>query len=150
MKFNERLADLNTDGEILLEIDNKAFNGPFDNPSSSIEEETEFLKGAETHIWLDGDKPIGFFAFKKTGDEVELKTMAIIPEYQGRRQGRDMLEKFLEINDSYNCWLVVHPKNSIALKLYFKNGFEIDGWKENYYGDGQPRLAMRRRRGTSF
>lgn len=150
MKFKERVADLSLDGQILLDIDNKAFNRPFDNPSSSIEEEIEFLKGAETHIWLDGDKPIGFFSFKKTGDEVELKTVAVVPEHQGHRFGRYMVERFLEINDDYDCWLVVHPKNWLAILLYLRKGFEIDEWKENYYRDGQPRLVMKRKQGTSF
>jgi ribosomal protein S18 acetylase RimI-like enzyme len=40
--------------------------------------------------------------------------------------------------------LVVHPKNVGALLLYLKCGFEMYGWDENYYGDGQPRLLVKR------
>ena len=38
--------------------------------------------------------------------------------------------------------LVTHPQNTAALKLYSKYGFIVTGQKENYYGDGEPRLIL--------
>lgn len=35
-------------------------------------------------------------------------------------------------------------ENASAIILYLKLGFEIYGLKENYYGDGQPRLLLKR------
>ena len=38
--------------------------------------------------------------------------------------------------------LVVHPKNTAAILVYLKAGFVVDGWKDNFFGDGEPRLSL--------
>jgi len=39
-------------------------------------------------------------------------------------------------------WLITHPLNTPAILLYLKNGFQITGWKDNYYGDSEPRIIF--------
>ncbi|MFA5886725.1 MAG: GNAT family N-acetyltransferase [Patescibacteria group bacterium] len=38
--------------------------------------------------------------------------------------------------------LLVHPNNNPALCLYLPLGFFIESWKDNYFGDGEPRLML--------
>lgn len=146
MEAESRKANYGDDGKILLELDNLCFNREFDYPSASVEEELNYLKGSETYIYLDNDKAIGFFSFKDMDSgEVELKSMAVIPEYQGKGIGRQMMDRYLRLNEGKDLFLVTHPLNGAAIILYLRSGFNIVGWKENYYGDGQPRLILKRK-----
>lgn len=38
--------------------------------------------------------------------------------------------------------LVVHPHNNPAISLYLSLGFKIESWRDNYFGDGEPRLVL--------
>ena len=38
--------------------------------------------------------------------------------------------------------LVTHPENENALRLYASLGFKVESRLENYFGDGEPRLAL--------
>lgn len=38
--------------------------------------------------------------------------------------------------------LVTHPENTKAIRLYESLGFKIAERKENYYGDGEPRVVL--------
>jgi [ribosomal protein S18]-alanine N-acetyltransferase len=146
MGIKSRVADLRQDGQLLLELDNRCFNRIIDYPSASVKEELGFLSGSSTYICFDDDKAVGFFAYKDNSKgEVELKTMAVIPEYRGRGIGKEMMAYFLQSNKGKDLFLVTHPQNSGAIVLYLKSGFAITGWNENYYGDGQPRLMLKRK-----
>lgn len=129
----------------MLELDNLCFSRDFDYPSATIEEELGYLKRSETYIYFDDVKAVGFFSYKLIENgEVELKSMAVIPEYQNKGIGKRMMGRFLELNSGKNLFLVTHPFNTGAIIFYLRSGFKIVGWKENYYGDGQPRLLLRK------
>jgi len=51
----------------------------------------------------------------------------------------DLLEKF---KNTERIDLAAHPDNFRAIKLYQSLGFAIESRKENYYGDGEPRLIL--------
>jgi ribosomal protein S18 acetylase RimI-like enzyme len=53
-----------------------------------------------------------------------------------------MLELLKELKIFKRLDLVVHPDNIGAIKLYNSLGFETESLKENYFGDGEPRLIM--------
>jgi ribosomal-protein-alanine N-acetyltransferase len=38
--------------------------------------------------------------------------------------------------------LVTHPENKNALQLYMSLGFKVESRRENYFGDGEPRLVL--------
>lgn len=44
------------------------------------------------------------------------------------------------------AWLTVHPENAGAVRLYRRFGFETMGEEAAYFGPGEPRLRMERRR----
>ncbi len=48
---------------------------------------------------------------------------------------------FEKLKDYKKLTLCVHPDNH-ARKLYGSFGFKVESRKENYFGDGEPRLIM--------
>lgn len=129
-------------GELLYQMDVKAFNRDFDFPSTSVKLTLDFLKGCEIYLTYDKNIPIGLFAYKHNEDGVEVKQIIVLPKYQGKGLGKAIMKKLLELVKGNNIYLHTHPKNIAAIILYLKNGFEITTWKENCYGDGEPRLIM--------
>lgn len=135
-------TSLQDSAAILFDIDNKAFSRPFDLPSRSIEEQAEFLKDSEVFIAYENDAPIGFIACETKVNVTEIRSIAVLPEWQGRGIGMQMVKNTLKSIKIPVVHLVTHPKNTNAIVMYLKCGFEIYGWKDNYYGDGQPRLLL--------
>lgn len=138
------LSEVDTE---LFQLDNLVFNRIFDIPSKDVEEESSFLKNSTIHLVYNEKTPIAFCAYEPKGhDSTEVKVMAVLPEFQNKGIGKAMMKKMLEENKGKDLFLVTHPSNTNAITFYFKHGFEIVGWRENYFGDGQPRLVMRRPR----
>jgi ribosomal protein S18 acetylase RimI-like enzyme len=145
MGLSIREANLEKDGEVLKDIDNLSFHRDFDIPSETIEDEVNYLRGGHTFICYEGDKSVGLYSYKETDKEgVELKSLAVIPEFQNRGIAKTMMEDFFSRIDGKKSFLVTHPKNTGAIILYLKSGYVITGWKENVYGDGEPRLYLER------
>jgi ribosomal protein S18 acetylase RimI-like enzyme len=87
---------------------------------------------------------VGTAAYRVRPDSsVYISCVAIDPAY--RRQGiaRAAMTYILEkTNDASRIDLVTHPENANALRLYASLGFKIESRRENYYGDGEPRLVL--------
>ena len=67
----------------------------------------------------------------------------VIPEFQGQGVAREVLTRLLkELKDVKRVDLVTHPDNQKALQLYQSLGFIVESRKENYFGDGEPRLIL--------
>ncbi len=136
-------ADLKKAGEDLFHIDNAAFNRDFDLKARSVKEEVDYLQNSEVYVAYEGAKNIGFIAYENKKDSAEIISLAVIPEYQKKGIGKLLLDHVLSALKNRKIDLVTHPRNTPAIILYLKLGFEIYGLKENYYGDGQPRLLLR-------
>lgn len=137
----ENLAEV---AQILFEVDKKAFNRDFDLPSKDVAEQKRYLRGSIIFVAYDEENPVGFFAYKHKGSkEIEIKTIAVIPEYQRRGIGKLMMKKLMKLVKGYNVKTVTHPYNTAAIILYLRYGFQISAWNDNYYGDRQPRLLLR-------
>jgi ribosomal protein S18 acetylase RimI-like enzyme len=87
---------------------------------------------------------VGTAAYRVRPDNsVYISSVAIDPAY--RRQGiaRAAMIYILEkTKDAGRIDLVTHPENANALRLYASLGFRIESRRENYYGDGEPRLVL--------
>lgn len=80
---------------------------------------------------------------KKSDDHVYISGLAIDSRFQNQGIAREVLGQILEsLKDIERIDLVTHPENTVALKLYQSLGFVIESRKENYYGDGEPRLVL--------
>lgn len=137
-------VDVENEAKALFFLDNKAFHRDFDLPSRNIQEQIDYLQGSDAYILYESDTPVGFFSLKKIDDDFELRSIVVVPEKQGKGLGTAMMEKILKLTKGKNIHLATHPRNPGAIRFYLKFGFEIFGWKDNYYGDGQPRLLLKR------
>jgi len=129
--------------ELLYQMDVEAFNRDFDFSSTSVKLTLSFLKGCEVFLVYEKNIPIGFLAYKTNEGGVKVKQIIVLPKYQKKSYGKLIVKKLLELVKGNNVYLHTHPKNTAAIILYLKNGFQITAWKENYYGDGEPRLIFR-------
>lgn len=136
-------VDVLEKGKELFDIDNAAFNRDFDLKARTVKEETDYLKNCEVYIAYENEKPIGLVGYETKEDFVEILLLAVIPEYQKKGLGRKLMSFAMDKIKDKEIRLVTHPKNTPAIILYLKSGFEISGWKDNYYGDGQPRLLFK-------
>lgn len=130
-------------GEDLFYVYKAAFNRDFDLKVKSVKEGVDYLQNSEIYVAYEGTKTIGFIAYEDKPDSVEVMSLAIIPEYQKRGIGKLLLNQILGKLINRKIHLVTHPRNTPAIILYLKHGFEIYGLKENYYGVGQPRLLLK-------
>lgn len=136
-------ADPAQNTELLYEMDIATFTRDYDYPSVSEAATLEYLKDSQVYLAYVKDAPVGTFSFREVDGEVEVRQLLVLPRFQRHGYGRALLDKVLSLNAGKSLWLVTHPRNQGALLLYIKNGFIIYAYKENYYGDGQPRVLLR-------
>ncbi len=81
------------------------------------------------------DKYVGMGCVSFVGDEISIYELGVLPEYQGRGLGKELLLlilKDLTKKDCINISLEVNSTNEKAFELYKKNGFEV-GISYDYY-----------------
>lgn len=82
-----------------------------------------------------------------SADHAHLWGLVVLPEFQGKGIGKEALKKVLEELEGISLVdLVTHPENTRAIALYESLGFRIAERKENYFGDGQPRLVLEKKK----
>jgi ribosomal protein S18 acetylase RimI-like enzyme len=77
-----------------------------------------------------------------------VQTIAVAPRSQGRGLGRALLDALLAEARRRGCtqvFLEVLDTNEAAISLYEKSGFERQGRRRDYYGQGADALVMRKR-----
>ena len=141
-KFDYKKIDVNEYGKLLYEMDIAVFNRDFDYPSPSIKMTLDYLKNCEVYLIYTENDVVGLFALKEADDKTEVRQLIVLPKHQNKGYGKKIIKEILRIKKGKSIWLIAHPKNIHAIILYLKNGFVIQGWKDNYYGDGQPRIIL--------
>lgn len=126
----------------IFKIVKKTFNRKFDPPTHNVENVVSYLDGCEIFGVFEKDELIGYLGFKMQNNTVELKSIAVLPNFQSTGIGKAMMTKLKSEIGQKTTWLVVHPQNIGAISSYLKSGFIPSGWKEDFFGDGQPRLIM--------
>lgn len=132
-----------SDIEVLIEIEKSV---PETNTYSAMLTEQEW-QGELSEYTVDlikiGDRTVGSIAYaEKDPEHVYISGLIVRPEYQGKGIATNAIQQILEkYSDAKRIDLVTHPDNP-ALKLYESLGFKVEERKENYFGDGQPRLVL--------
>ena len=146
MSIKIKKINLEKNTELVFNLDNKAFTRNFDFIFKNLEEMLDFFKDSTPYIVYKNDIPVAYFAIEKRGKgEAEIMTVAVIPNYQRKGIGRMVVKKAFSLLRDYKLIkIVTHPYNIGAIILYLKSGFKIYGWKGNYFGDGQPRLLLKK------
>lgn len=143
MKNLSLIQATNNDWKILATLEKKAAGETF-HALIDEREIREYIKNSEVFfIILDGEK-IGTISYENKGsDHVHFNGLTVIRKH--RRKGiaswavRNILDN---ISNNRIIDLVVHPKNTPAILVYLKAGFVIEDWKDNFFGDGEPRLSL--------
>ena len=79
---------------------------------------------------------IGYFVAMTVGDDEELLTLTVAPEYVGQGHGRRLLDRWLQDSrgrGAQRLFLEVRQSNLSARQLYESAGFTIVGMRKNYY-----------------
>jgi len=80
---------------------------------------------------------------RKSPDRVYISGLVVGSRFQGQGIGQAAMVKILEeLKGTKRIELATHPDNKAAIALYESLGFVIESRKENYFGDGEPRLIM--------
>lgn len=144
MKLTIKKGRLSNDSELLFDLDKTCFSRPFDLPAKSVEDVNKYLKNATIYLCFCNRKVVGSFSYKEKEDNsIEFLQIMVLPEYQNKGIGKYMTKKMLEFTKGKDIYTATHPKNVTAIILYLKNGFQIYGWSDDCYKDGQPRLLLK-------
>ena len=111
----------------------------------TTEEEARETIGKMTVYFVKrGGEVVGSVAYEmKSPDHAYIDGLVTKPEFQGQGIGRASMEHVLEeLKDVPLIDLVTHPNNERAVALYESLGFVRGEIKENYFDDGEPRMAM--------
>jgi [ribosomal protein S18]-alanine N-acetyltransferase len=97
---------------------------------------------------------VGYSGFWFILDEVHISTIAVHPDWRGRRVGEQlfvsMMEQALELS-AVTATLEVRVTNDRAQNLYRKYHFEIVGRRKHYYRDnGEDALLMTAELGSGY
>lgn len=114
----------------------------------SMEEAKERINDEYPTLFIkkDGDI-VGNVRYSLSGpDNAYIKAISIKPEFQGQGIATEAMRHLIEgeLKNVQRIDLVTHPENEKAVAMYSKLGFIIESRKENYYGDGEPRIVMAR------
>lgn len=82
------------------------------------------------------DQVLGYCITMTTGDDEELLTITVKPEYIGQGLGKQLMQEVLagaRQRCACNVFLEVRASNMPAIHLYEQMGFKIVGMRKNYY-----------------
>jgi ribosomal protein S18 acetylase RimI-like enzyme len=131
------------DIQTLLEIEKttiglKLYSGYFNE-----KEVEEYVKNSIVYLIKNNDDIAGSISYDVIdSNHADISGLVIKPEFQRQGFGRKAMELLFEkLKDYKKLSLCVHPDNH-ARNLYESFGFKVESRKENYFGDGEPRLLM--------
>ena len=133
------------DWDIFLDLEKAVANSsPYYLAFTNIPDLKKFIGNSVVYLMFDGERPIGHVEYELKNDELaEITGFVLSPDYRGKGLGEVLFRKGMEdLQEIKQIFLMTHPENSAALQVYLAAGFTIKAWKDNYYGNGQPRLRL--------
>ena len=117
------------------------------NTTYSAMDEKELREEFETSsvfLVMHEGRAVGSVMYEiKNEDRAYISGIIIHPDFQGQGFAREALKQVLEkLREYKRIDLVTHPSNVAAKSLYESFGFVEESRKEDYYGDGEPRVVM--------
>ncbi|AYC28630.1 GNAT family N-acetyltransferase [Paenisporosarcina cavernae] len=115
-----------TDTQLIALLDHVCFDMPLDDAITWANDSSRRgVKGQFIIVW--NNKDVGKIRVKMEHNEAWIYGFAILPEYQGKGIGRDVLKKVIgiETGRGNSVHLEVETENENALKLYKDVGFEV-------------------------
>ncbi|MDP2947811.1 MAG: GNAT family N-acetyltransferase [Nanoarchaeota archaeon] len=120
-------------------VDSKMYS-KFSDEQEAIKE----IENNEVYFIIKDNKNIGSLEYQiQDSGHAYLSGLIVVPEFQGQGIARKAVEFRLDkLKDMKRIDLVTHPHNSKVITLYLSLGFHIESWKDNYFGDGEPRIVL--------
>lgn len=86
----------------------------------------------------------GFIGFQKMGDDTEIIVLGTDPEFRRQKIMLELFNYFVQkiCKQNTKIFLEVHERNTAAMNFYLNCGFQVDGWRKNYYNDGSAAVNM--------
>ena len=133
-----------SDIPVLIELEQSVAGTNIYSPMLDENEWKEELQKGKVYLIERNGVAIGNLSYERNGsDHVYISGLVINPAFQGQGVAREVLTNLLEeLRGVKRVDLTTHPDNHRALELYQSLGFVIESRKENYYGDGEPRLVL--------
>lgn len=97
-------------------------------------------------VAVDGDKVVGYIQADTRGSMTTIEDIAVAKNYQGRRIGEKLLMTELEElrkRDAEIVFAEVHYKNARAVPFYYRHGFRISGFLQDYFGIGHDTIILK-------
>lgn len=131
------------DGDLLLKIE-QSVSSKYFRPCDTEEHATKYLKDDYVFFIVLNNKEIGTVSYERKEDgSIYFNGLTVLTEFNGRGYASFALKLALEgLKNEKSLNLVVHPENTAAIIIYLKAEFVIKEWKEDYFGDGEPRLFL--------
>ena len=93
-----------------------------------------------------GNRVVGYVQAEVRGAMAVIQDIAVNKEFQGRGVGEKLMEKELQVLKGKNVKLVfaeVHYKCASAIPFYYKFGFRIAGFQQDYFGAGHDAIILK-------
>ena len=132
------------DATTLVAFEHKVADPKIYGPKLDVAGALEEIKKNTFYFIKRGDAIIGTAAFRlRTDKSVYISNVAVDPTYRRQGVAQAVMSNILEkCKEAPRVDLVTHPENKKALHLYTSLGFKVESRKENYFGDGEPRLVL--------
>jgi ribosomal protein S18 acetylase RimI-like enzyme len=104
----------------------------------------KYIKNNFVFLIKNDETVVGLVSFEVVKRKIaHCNGLVIYPKYRGKGFGNMAMILLLKKTSKYSrVELEVHPHNNPAISLYLSLGFSIEAWKDNCFGDGEPRLVM--------
>ncbi|MFH1282607.1 MAG: ribosomal protein S18-alanine N-acetyltransferase [bacterium] len=122
-----------SDLEEVLEIEEASFPTPWTKHAFMRE-----MLLPLSHFWvvLYRTEVIGYIGYWYIEGEVQILNLAVKDEFRKKGIAKQMLMYILDVvynNGAKSIYLEVRRSNLVAQKLYKSLGFEVSGYRSNYY-----------------
>lgn len=130
------------------EIDRLSFPTPAREGLFEHEVEGNTIAYYQVLEWVEGGQAviIGFSGYWLIGDEMHISTIAVHPDWRGKKLGELLLLNMLTTCSKHPVTLItleVRTSNQTAQNLYHKYQFQMVGQRRRYYRDtGEDALIM--------
>lgn len=130
------------DAEIIRDIEDTANSNTY-SARTTTEELKRFILNDKVFLIRNEQEVVGLVSFEVHKNTAHCNSLVIYPKFRRMGFGNAAMSLMLKKMTKYQrVELVVHPRNNPAIMLYLSLGFIIESWRENYFGDGEPRLVM--------
>ena len=98
-------------------------------------------------VATDKAKVIGYAQAEMRGNEqAMLEDIAVQKEHQGKKIGTQLLAKIVKALEEKGARMVfaeVHYKCAAAIPFYYRHGFRVSGFGQDYFGIGHDAIVLK-------